>query len=80
VAQAVQTLGAKLAPEQGAPGKETGLDATVAWVAATYPDIDLDSPPTYPVSAGTGPTPEPAPLPAAHERSASRNLPAPAPI
>ena len=32
----------------GAPGKEAGLDATVAWVAATYPDIDLDSPPTYP--------------------------------
>jgi hypothetical protein len=28
----------------GAPGKEAGLDATVAWVAATYPDIDLDSP------------------------------------
>ena len=38
----------------GAPGKEAGLDATVAWVAATYPDIDLDSPPTYPASASTG--------------------------
>ena len=35
----------------GAPGKEAGLEATVAWVAATYPDIDLDSPPTYPASA-----------------------------
>ena len=31
-----------------APGKEAGLDATVAWVAETYPDIDLDSPPTSP--------------------------------
>ena len=30
-----------------------GLDATVAWVAAKYPDIDLDSPPRYPVSAST---------------------------
>ena len=30
----------------GAPGEEAGLDATVAWVA-TYPGIDLDSPPTY---------------------------------
>jgi hypothetical protein len=38
----------------GAPGKEAGLDATVAWVAATYPDIDLDSPPTFPVSGSTG--------------------------
>ena len=38
----------------GAPGKEAGLDATVAWVAATYPDIDLDSPPTFPASASTG--------------------------
>ena len=38
----------------GAPGKEAGLDATVAWVAATYPDIDLDSPPTYPASGSTG--------------------------
>ena len=28
-----------------APGKEAGLDANVAWVAATYPAIDLDSPP-----------------------------------
>ena len=37
-----------------APGKEAGLDATVAWVAATYPDIDLDSPPTYPASGSTG--------------------------
>ncbi len=40
----------------GAPGKEAGLDATVAWVAATYPDIDLDSPPTYPASGSTGST------------------------
>ena len=38
----------------GAPGKEAGLDATVAWVAATYPDIDLDSPPTFPASGSTG--------------------------
>jgi hypothetical protein len=38
----------------GAPGKEAGLDATVAWVAQTFPDIDLDSPPTYPASASTG--------------------------
>jgi ribosomal protein S7 len=37
-----------------APGKEAGLDATVAWVAATYPDIDLDSPPTFPASGSTG--------------------------
>ena len=29
----------------GAPGKEAGLDATLAWVATTWPDIDLDSPP-----------------------------------
>ena len=40
-----------------APGKEAGLEATVAWVPATYPDIDLDSPPTYPGSAGTGSAP-----------------------
>ena len=40
----------------GAPGKEAGLEATVAWVAATYPDIDLDSPPTYPGSGSTGST------------------------
>jgi hypothetical protein len=38
----------------GAPSKEAGLDATVAWVAATYPDIDLDSPPTFPASGSTG--------------------------
>ncbi len=38
----------------GAPGKEAGLDATVAWLPATYPDIDLDSPPTYPASGSTG--------------------------
>lgn len=38
----------------GAPGEEAGLDANVAWVAATYPDIDLDSPPTFPASASTG--------------------------
>ena len=37
----------------GAPGKEAGLDATVAWVAATYPAIDLDSAPTFPVSGST---------------------------
>ena len=36
-----------------APGKEAGLDATVAWVAATYPDIDLDSPPTCPATVCT---------------------------
>jgi hypothetical protein len=36
------------------PGKEAGLEATVAWVARTYPDIDLDSPPTYPASGSTG--------------------------
>ena len=38
----------------GAPGKEAGLDATVRWVAATFPEIDLDSPPTPPASVGTG--------------------------
>jgi hypothetical protein len=38
----------------GAPGKEAGLDATVAWVARTFPDIDLDSPPTFPASGSTG--------------------------
>jgi hypothetical protein len=38
----------------GAPGREAGLDATIAWVAETYPDIDLDSPPTFPASGSTG--------------------------
>ncbi|MFZ1425891.1 MAG: TIR domain-containing protein [Geminicoccaceae bacterium] len=38
----------------GVPGKEAGLAATVAWVDANYPDIDLDSPPTYPASGSTG--------------------------
>ena len=38
----------------GAPGKEAGLDATVQWVAATFPEIDLDSPPTPPASGSTG--------------------------
>ena len=38
----------------GAPGKEAGLDATVRWVAATFREIDLDSPPTPPVSGSTG--------------------------
>ena len=38
----------------GALGKEAGLEGTVAWVAATWPDIDLDSPPTYPASGSTG--------------------------
>jgi hypothetical protein len=37
-----------------APGKEAGLDATVAWVAETYPEIDLDSPPSYPASGNAG--------------------------
>ena len=37
-----------------APGKEAGPRRHGAWVAATYPDIDLDSPPTYPASASTG--------------------------
>ena len=41
----------------GAPGKDAGLNATVEWVAATYPDIDLDSPPTFPASTGTGNAP-----------------------
>ncbi|MFO1049166.1 MAG: toll/interleukin-1 receptor domain-containing protein [Geminicoccaceae bacterium] len=38
----------------GAPGKEAGLDATVRWVATTFPEIDLDSPPTPPASGSTG--------------------------
>jgi hypothetical protein len=37
-----------------APGKESGLDATIAWVAKTYPEIDLDSPPVFPSSGSTG--------------------------
>lgn len=37
-----------------APGKEAGLDATVQWVAARFPEIDLDSPPTPPASVSTG--------------------------
>jgi hypothetical protein len=47
-------LGALHGRVPGAPGKEAGLDTTVAWVAATYPDIDLDSPPTLPESGSTG--------------------------
>lgn len=38
----------------GAPAKEAGLDAIIAWIAANYPDIDLDSPPTFPASGSTG--------------------------
>ena len=37
-----------------APGKEAGLAATVRWVATTFPEIDLDSPPTPPASGSTG--------------------------
>lgn len=37
-----------------APGKEAGLGATVEWVAKTFPEIDLHSPPTFPVSGSTG--------------------------
>ncbi len=36
------------------PGKEAELDATVRWVAATFPEIDLDSPPIPPASGSTG--------------------------
>jgi hypothetical protein len=38
----------------GAPGKEAGLDATVRWVAANFPRVDLESPPTFPASGSTG--------------------------
>ena len=38
----------------GAPGREAGLDATVQWVATTFPEIDLDSAPTPPASGSTG--------------------------
>ena len=38
----------------GAPGKEAGLDANVRWIATTFPEIDLDSPPTPPASGSTG--------------------------
>jgi hypothetical protein len=38
----------------GAPGKEAGLNATVAWIAETYPNVDLTSPPEPPPSGSTG--------------------------
>ena len=38
----------------GAPGKEARLAATIQWVATTFPEIDLDSPPTPPASGSTG--------------------------
>jgi hypothetical protein len=37
-----------------APGKDAGLEATVAWIAKMYPNVDLTSPPEPPPSGSTG--------------------------
>jgi hypothetical protein len=34
--------------EVGGPGKDAGLDATLAWLRNAYPDIDLDAVPVCP--------------------------------